>query len=71
MSERFDAWTNLLARRDAALVSIAGLAALAVFNWYILRYLPDEWRVRFERAFIIGVIVTFYASLAVVVLAAH
>lgn len=71
MSDRFDAWTNLLAQRDAALASIAGLAALAVLNWHILRLLPDEWRVRFERAFIVGVIVVFYVSLAVVVLAAH
>lgn len=71
MSDRFDAWTHLLAQRDAALTSIAGLAVAAIFNWHILRLFPPKWRMVAERALIIGVVVMFYATLAVVVLAAH
>lgn len=71
MSERFDAWLSLLAQRDAALVSIASLAGMAVINWHILRWMPDAWRAKFGRVYLVSMVVLLYATLAVVVLAAR
>jgi len=71
MSDRFEAWTNLLAQRDAALASLAGLALMAVINWHILRWMPDDWRTKFEPAYLVLMVVILYVTLAVVVLAAH
>jgi hypothetical protein len=69
MSGRFEAWTNLLAQRDAALASIAGLAFLAVLNWHILRWMPEGWRAKFEPVYLAAMVVILYVTLAVVVLA--
>ena len=71
MSDRFEAWTNLLAQRDAALASLAGLALMAVINWHILRWMPDDWRTKFEPAYLVLMVVILYVTLAVVVLAAR
>ena len=71
MSDRFEAWTTLLAQRDAALASLAGLAFMAVINWHILRWMPNDWRARLEPAYLIVMVVILYVTLAVVVLAAH
>jgi len=69
MSGRFEEWTRLLAQRDAALASIAGLALLAVINWHILRWLPADWRAKFEPVYLVAMVVILYVTLAVVVLA--
>jgi hypothetical protein len=71
MSDRFEAWTNLLAQRDAALASLAGLALMAVINWHILRWMPNDWRAKFEPVYLVGMVMILYVTLAVVVLAAR
>jgi len=71
MSDRFEAWTTLLAQRDAALASLAGLALMAVINWHILRWMPDDWRTKFEPVYLVVMVVILYVTLAVVVLAAR
>lgn len=60
-TERTRQWLTLLARSDAVLVQLVGLAFAAVLAWELLRRLPEPWRGRGRQLYLavgIGVLLT-------------
>lgn len=67
MSDRFWAWQDTIARRDAALMQLAALAVVAVCLWVWIRLLPLQWQNPARGLFLAGVVFAFYGTLFLVV----
>jgi len=66
MTPKFYAWLAHLANRDATLGKLALFSIGLVVAWELLRFVPPTWAMRLRPAYMIGVLVIFFGTAALI-----
>jgi hypothetical protein len=66
MTPKFYAWLAHLANRDATLAKLALFAIGLVVAWELLRFMPPTWAARLRPLYMIGALVIFFGTAALI-----
>ena len=66
MTPKFHAWLAHLANRDATLAKLALFAIGLVVAWELLRFVAPTWSARLRPLYMIGVLVIFFGTAALI-----
>jgi len=66
MTPRWFAWLEWIESRDATLAKLGLIAIGLVIAWELLRFVPPTWAARLRPLYMLGVLVIFFGTAALI-----